>query len=367
MPQLNIDCEGPITQNDNAFELCETLIPEGGAFFARVSKYDDYLADVERRTDYKAGDTLKLVLPFLKAFGATQAHMEAFSKRTLVLLPGAREMLRRTTGLLPTFIISTSYQPYLEALCMVTGFPMDQVYCTTVDLDRYDLSLPERERLMELAREVAVQPLLSWPADARGRGALSTEDQGLVRSLDDIFWEEIPAMGIGRLFREVNPIGGQEKATAVEDSLRRTGNAVSEAFYVGDSITDVQALELVSQGRGVALSFNGNRYALRAAQWACLSGNTSIIGAFAQLLVLEGMGGMDALLAGGADTVEGEVLIRALADRGVSEDFIGQLRELSVEQAPRLVRLTHVNLPRLVEESERFRKAIRGVAVGDLG
>jgi energy-converting hydrogenase A subunit R len=88
MPQLNIDCEGPITQNDNAYELCDALIPEGGNFFARVSKYDDYLADIEKRQGYKAGDTLKLVLPFLMTYGATNKKMEEFSEKTLMLLPG---------------------------------------------------------------------------------------------------------------------------------------------------------------------------------------------------------------------------------------------------------------------------------------
>ncbi len=105
--QINIDCEGPITQNDNAFELCRELIPSGGEFFARVSRYDDFLADVVQRPGYKAGDTLKLVLPFLKAFGATNRIMEEFSQRTLVLLPGAREMLPLLAGMAPTFIIST--------------------------------------------------------------------------------------------------------------------------------------------------------------------------------------------------------------------------------------------------------------------
>jgi predicted HAD superfamily phosphohydrolase len=58
MPQLNLDCEGPLTLNDNAFELCEAFIPEGDKLFTLVSKYDDYLADIEKRPGYKAGDTL---------------------------------------------------------------------------------------------------------------------------------------------------------------------------------------------------------------------------------------------------------------------------------------------------------------------
>ncbi|MCD6318797.1 hypothetical protein J7M02_06990, partial [Candidatus Aerophobetes bacterium] len=56
---LCIDCEGPITKNDNALEICQHFLPDGGKFFSLVSRYDDYLADVVKRKGYRAGTTLK--------------------------------------------------------------------------------------------------------------------------------------------------------------------------------------------------------------------------------------------------------------------------------------------------------------------
>ena len=32
------DCEGPITNNDNALELCQKMIPQGGQFFSVLRK-----------------------------------------------------------------------------------------------------------------------------------------------------------------------------------------------------------------------------------------------------------------------------------------------------------------------------------------
>ena len=52
------DCEGPLTKNDNAQEIAERFIPDGAGFFARLSRYDDLLADVVRKPGYNAGDTL---------------------------------------------------------------------------------------------------------------------------------------------------------------------------------------------------------------------------------------------------------------------------------------------------------------------
>ncbi len=49
MLQLNIDCEGPITRNDHAYEMCRDFIHEGDRFLSIISRYDDFLAAVVQR------------------------------------------------------------------------------------------------------------------------------------------------------------------------------------------------------------------------------------------------------------------------------------------------------------------------------
>ena len=44
------DCEGPLTLNDNAFELSEHFIENGGELFKTLSLYDDYLADIVKKS-----------------------------------------------------------------------------------------------------------------------------------------------------------------------------------------------------------------------------------------------------------------------------------------------------------------------------
>ena len=58
------DCEGPLTLNDNAFEISAKFIQDGGELFKVLSLYDDYLVDIVKKENYKAGNTLKLILPF---------------------------------------------------------------------------------------------------------------------------------------------------------------------------------------------------------------------------------------------------------------------------------------------------------------
>jgi energy-converting hydrogenase A subunit R len=166
------DCEGPISKNDNAMELAASFVPQGERFFSLLSKYDDYLADVERRPGYKAGDTLRLILPFLKAFGATDKGIEEFSRANILLMPGAAETLRFVRERMPAFIISTSYEPYIRALCEVIDFPFEAAYCTGLALDRYPLPQSEEKYLRKVAEEIAGMPMIEWGQRAAAQSDL---------------------------------------------------------------------------------------------------------------------------------------------------------------------------------------------------
>jgi energy-converting hydrogenase A subunit R len=357
--QFNTDCEGPISKNDNAMELSEFYIPGGQRFFAMVSKYDDYLADIEKRPGYQAGDTLKLILPFLKAFGVTDEGIRQFSKEHLLLVPEAKEALQEIGTQIEAFIISTSYKPYIDALCEVTGFPENRTYSTQVSLDRYPLRNEERERLIHLAKEIQEMEMMDWPEGAKGLKDLSDRDQKTIRRLDKIFWREIQQMAIGKMLSEVNPVGGKEKANAVLLSLKRTGNRLEEVMYVGDSITDVEAFNLVRSGGGVTLSFNGNRYALRSAEVACMSPYAFILAIFA-----------DAFQKGGKKGLM-EIVDRwgsvSLTSFGIDPRLIQRFESLPYGDPPKVYRVTDGNRANLIQESEAFRKKVRGIAIGGLG
>jgi energy-converting hydrogenase A subunit R len=337
--QFDTDCEGPISKNDNAMELSEFYIPGGRHFFSIVSKYDDYLADIEKRPGYKAGDTLKLILPFLKAFGATDEGMKEFSREHILLVPGAKEALHAVGKMMEAFIISTSYKPYIDALCDVVGFPKDRTYSTELSLNKYVLKGREKKRLASLVEEVQEMEMIDWPEGAQGLEDISDRDRRKIQKLNEIFWEEIKEMAIGRIFSDINPMGGKEKANAVLLSLEKTRNRLDEALYIGDSITDVDAFDLVRRGGGITVSFNGNRYAVRSAEVACLSSDASALTILA-----------DAFQKGGREGVI-EMVDRWKPDSGY----------------PKVCRITDENRTRLIQESEMFRKQVRGVAIGSLG
>jgi len=350
MRQVNLDCEGPITKNDNALEISQYFLPKGEKFFSLVSRYDDFLADIARRKGYKAGTTLSLILPFLKAYGATNKQIKDYSLNHLLLVPGAKKMLSYLKKKMPTFIISTSYQPYIEALCELIDFPQENTYYTKLDLDRYRIPPREIKRLKEWLEEILELPQINL-SKVRKEKDLSLKAKKTIKRLDEIFWKEIPSMQCGKILKEVNPLGGKEKAKALLNSLRKKGGKLTELMYIGDSITDVEALNLTNQEGGVAISFNGNAYALKAAEIACISPHTLPLEVLAKVFYEDGKKGVLRLVETWPEALEEKIKKQILA----------------LKPSPHLEIIRKENLAYLTMKSERMRKELRGELVGGLG
>jgi predicted HAD superfamily phosphohydrolase len=322
------DCEGPVTKNDNAAELAAAYIPEGERFFAAVSLYDDYLAEVVRKPGYKAGDTLRLILPFFKAFGLNNAAMEEFSGRNIEMIPAADRVLSMLLESARCYIVSTSYSPYIKAVCDAMGFPFEHTYCTEVDLDAWPVTDGEATKLKEIHGRILDLPGFEIPSGASSAEDLAEADRETLAALDKIFWEELPRMKIYGLVEAVNPVGGREKARAIREIVQREGVGLDRVIYFGDSITDVQAFRLVVSGGGMAVSFNGNDWAVREATYAVTAQNALPIGWLAALFLEQG-----------------------------TEGF----RDLLVE------RITDRNREAVAGRSSRVRKEVRTETIGSLG
>ncbi len=143
----------------------------------------------------------------------------------------------------PIFAISTGYRQFAEAVGSKLGFAAEQIFGTELDLDRYNLTPAESEELRRLEAEILAAPAIELPPGAAALTELSGPVQEAIARLDQIFWERLPEQEIGVLYREVNPVGGPEKAKAMADSLARTGLKVLDTIYVGDGQTDVQTFE----------------------------------------------------------------------------------------------------------------------------
>ena len=359
--QLDTDCEGPLALNDNAFELCQEFIqPHGDRFFQQVKRYSNYLVDLAKRPGYKSGDALKLILPFLKAHGLTNAQIEAYSRKNVSLVPGAEGAFKFLHSRnFPIFEISTSYQPFAEAVGLKLGFSKERIFSTALDLDRYSLSAAEAEELKRLQAEIVAAPAIELsPEDAEAADLVAPVAE-TIAVLDRIFGERLPAMEIGALLQEVNPIGGPEKAKAVTDSLAQTGLSMADVVYVGDSITDIEAFEAVRAGGGLAISFNGNRYAVNAAAVVVVADSAWPIAMLMAIFQLWGKEGvLEVACPETRDKSRCLVLPEAVIEP-IARGLQGHVFNLYDQNA--------ANWDDVVKESQAMRAKLRGETIAALG
>jgi len=352
------DCEGPISKNDNAYEIMKHFVPNGDALFALISKYDDVQADIVKRKGYKAGDTLKLILPFLKAYGVTNKKIKKFSAESILLVPHAKGTLQYVKGIMPSFIVSTSYEQYMQALCDAIDFPFENVYCTKLNIDKFRVSKIENKKLKQLKEEILSMPMIEIPENAMSLNNFSEKDKRTIRRLDEIFWKEISGMECGKMLKEVNPVGGFEKAKAIQEVVTKVGVKFHDVIYVGDSITDVQSFRLMRENGGLTVSFNGNNYAIREAEIAVLSDTATVTSVLAEVFSHHGR---KAVLE----------LVRGWSYSGIkrfcSPILQSQISQLHPKTLPKVEIITSANKERLMKESTAFRKTVRGEAVGGLG
>jgi energy-converting hydrogenase A subunit R len=351
------DCEGPISKNDNAFELAENFIPNGEKLFSAISKYDDVLADVLNKPGYCAGSTLKLILPFLKAYDVTDQQMQKFSAQNILLIADTQTTLRHVQSIASSFIVSTSYEHYIRAICKTVDFPYKNTYCTKVSLDKCGITPQEKEQLRNIAQEITQMPIIEIPPNAKSIQDLSNNDIAAIQRLGQIFWDIIPKMFVGKFLLDVTTIGGEQKAEAIRDVAKRLGIELANVMYVGDSITDVEAFRLVSNNGGLSVSFNGNIYAIKNAQVAVLSESNLITAVIADLFCKLGI----------KQTLEIVNSWRIETLNGIVDENLIKKLTSKKQASPKPQIVTTENMEALIKKSTEFRKKVRGVAVGRLG
>ena len=248
MSVICFDLEGPLATQDNAYELMK-LFPDGGRIFEVISRYDDLLT-IASRVGYEPGDTLALIAPFLVCHGIKEHDISALARKS-TLTPGAISLIPRlNTQGWKIFCISTSYEQYAKRVANRLGIFSQNVASTSFPLDKFsrELSREDSHFLDTLEKDILNKQ--------------SMDDDWIKKRLDRFYWKELPSTGLGRLIKQVQPVGGQRKVEALRRFAEAQEQPLSNWVAVGDSITDFKMLQAVDQAGGLAIAFNSNEYAL---------------------------------------------------------------------------------------------------------
>ena len=250
-PTICFDLEGPLSPQDNAYEVMKLIGPAGARIFEAISRYDDLLA-LEGRPNYEPGDTLALIVPFFLLHSITDADIRAVSARAKIVDGAAYLFEQLRADGWEIFIISTSYEQHAFNIGQQLAVPLDHIICTRLALTERQRKLPDAFFSLIRATEAELLEL----SDAHEHD----ETARLKELLDTLFFQQLPALGYEVFATRV--IGGERKAEAVRRIARERGIAIRDIIAVGDSITDFKMLREVAAHHGIAVVFNGNEYAV---------------------------------------------------------------------------------------------------------
>lgn len=246
---IAFDLEGPLSPKDNAYELMK-LFPNGDRVFEVISRYDDLLT-LEEREGYEAGDTLALIVPFLVLHNITEANVTALAREANLTGGAAKLVSWLQSNSWKVFCITTTYEQYALHITQKLGIFAQNVACTPCPLSKIRQALGEEE--VKLLWEAEKDILTMRPPD---------DDKRIKQSLDRFFWERLPSTALGGMIKQVKPVGGRRKATALQKFSEKYAQPLSSWVVVGDSITDFRMFQAVEAAGGLAIAFNANQYAL---------------------------------------------------------------------------------------------------------
>jgi energy-converting hydrogenase A subunit R len=246
---IAFDLEGPLSPQDNAYDLMK-LFPDGDKVFEVISRYDDLLT-LEAREDYEPGDTLALIVPFLLRHNISEDNITTLAANAS-FIGGAEKLV---SGLefsgWKIFCITTTYEQYAIHITHKLGIYAHNVASTPFPLSQIRQTLQKED--LTLLQETETGILKMRPFD---------DDDRIKQSLNQFFWEKLPATTLGQAIKQVKPVGGRRKVDALNRFATKYDQPLSGWVVVGDSITDFRMLQAVEAAGGLAIAFNANEYAL---------------------------------------------------------------------------------------------------------
>jgi len=362
-----LDNEGPQTKNDNAQENMVTLakeypdwdrvLPEveivplskeeekmtvgeiiGTRTYQRISNIDDIWGDFHRipkDPSYSSGHTLKVVLPFYKAMGATSQWLYDFAKDSLLVVPNIGRVLVSLDAKYNVWQISTSYEFFIKAFCNLVSFDFSRARCTFVErFDEIPISNAEAGILLAFLKWVALTPVIEYDGKT---GEVKKEHQACYDWITGFIWEVVYHLPVGKFLRIVHPVGQAQKREAVEEICRECGVSKEKVMVVDDSQTGVQIVEWL-RGVGLTMMFNGKGRICSLSDIMYIGEDARAIEEVADLFAERGRQGVIDYYTPPREAKCGGLLA------AVTPENIGELEPMSVKK----------------------RKEFRGVAIGEL-
>ena len=267
--------------------------------------------------------------------GADHRWLYDFAKRSLRVVPNNGEVQINLHRKYNVWMVSTSYEFFIQAFCDFVGFDFAKARCTFVGkFDEISISKEETKMLLAFMKEVAQMPTIEYDEKT---GEVIPEHQLHYDRFTNFIWETVYNMPVGQLLQVVHPVGQAQKREAVEQILQENQVPIEKTIGIGDSQTDFQWVQFL-KGKGLSLMFNGKGK-------VCHESDIMYIGEDARAI---------------------EEVVDLFAERGRQGviDYYTPSREANCGGL--LAAVTPKNISELEPMSVKKRKEFRGVHIGEL-
>lgn len=287
--QLVCSCKGFLQMNDSSRDLCARFVDRGDKLYDMISRYDDMTAYVLNRSEGRSGNTVKFIVPFLKAYGMTDYAAMEHCRNSLKLMPEAKRVMRHLMDTLPTFVTTSSYEHNVMNICNELDIPRGVVECTDIAFDEHEMTRQEAKTIREMANSVTSLRMPRQEYELNVPVKLEQDEVNMVMTLDEIFNEGLKALQISAVMRQIRAIGANEKTYFLIDLRNKTQIDFEGTAFIGGDMTDIHALYTIQEKGGLAMSFNGCDFAVRKSNVAVMSRDCTVAAVLVQEFYNEGI------------------------------------------------------------------------------
>jgi predicted HAD superfamily phosphohydrolase len=346
--QVLCTVSGFLSSGNAMKRMCDRFIRNGGKLLDVLTAYENILSYGLDREDRGSGDSIRTMIPMLKANGVTDSSMYRFFVDDMALTPGSG-VIRHMNDTMSTMILSEYYEHHSMALCDALNLPSDSIKSTEVSFDSLDIEKKEAKRFREFASDIAKLdvPKITSNDDMM---FLDNKDQMVIETIDELL-EKIDGTDIMQKAGSIDPVGSKGKAFSVMDMRRRTDVDLDCTAYIGNNATDYPAMDVIRSNEGLSLSFNGDGYAVRGSNVAVMSPNSIVAAVIVSEFYAGGIEGVYSMIS---SWERDKLAKRERADR----HLVNAMLNMFPSKLPEVVIVDDDNVDDIMTESERFRRKL---------
>ena len=345
-PEKIFSCgaRGFLARGDSLRHLCRRFIPNGDRVLDVLERYDMLTSYVVSREEAIAGNAAKWALPLLKGCGATDQAAYMCAKENLKVMPGAEDAIRYLSKLLPTYVTSSTYEQAMLPLEEALDAPLADVACSQSLMDQSNFGRMYSKTIKKTAEKIAKLEIPETFYALEKETSLDSRDISIIEFMDDVLDEKIE--GPGEHLMESNAVmNSSKKAYRILDIRRSVNVDLDGMVCIAGDHSDYQTMDLIREGNGLSISFNGSEYAVRGSSIAVISESATVGALLSYLFYDKGVQAVTDLVK---DWSRDTLRYMGFTDRYLAEKLLSETTPW-----PEVYLVNKNNMDRIAERSDK--------------